>query len=149
MKTLIVYDSIYGNTRIIAEAIAQGIPGQVALQQAGEVHASELSGFDLLVIGAPTQGGRPTESVQILLDSVSGTALQGKKVAAFDTRLKAKWVKIFNYAAPRIASTLQEKGGVLVNEPAGFIVKGRSGPLLEGEVERAREWGKRIGETRV
>jgi flavodoxin I len=66
------------------------------------------------------------------------------RVASFDTRIKAKWVKLFGYAAGRIEKALIEKGGALA-APAGlFIVKGTKGPLEEGEEERAAAWARGI-----
>jgi flavodoxin I len=66
------------------------------------------------------------------------------RVAGFDTRLTAKWVRIFGYAGPKIAAALQQKGGTQVGSPGGFFVKGKEGPLVEGEVERAAAWAREI-----
>ena len=63
MKTLVIYDSVHGNTRKIAEAIGEAVSGEVKVQRAGEVDASRLKEFDLLFVGAPTHGGRPNLSV--------------------------------------------------------------------------------------
>jgi flavodoxin I len=147
MKTLVVYDSVYGNTKIVAQAIADAIPGEVQMLRVGEAVPSDLKVFDLLIVGSPTQGGRPTEAMQGFLKQGHLSSLQGMKVAAFDTRLTAKWVRIFSYAAPRIASSLQEKGGTLLGAPGGFFVKGTKGPLLDGEVEKAIAWAKGIAES--
>jgi len=147
MKALIVYDSVHGNTRIVAQNIGDAIPGEVNVLHASQVNASELRTFDLLIVGAPTHGGRPTEAIQDFLEKVQARALKGTNVAAFDTRLTAKWVRIFGYAAPRIAASLKEKGGTLVGSPGDFFVKGTKGPLIEGEVERAAAWAKGIVES--
>jgi flavodoxin len=143
MKTLVVYDSVHGNTEKIAKAIGDAITGEVQVLQAGEVNPAELKAFDLLIIGSPTHGGRPTEAMQDFL-KVLGPALQGTNVAAFDTRLSTKWVRIFGYAAPRIAGKVKKKGGTLIGAPEGFFVKGTEGPLTEGELERAAGWAKGI-----
>ncbi len=63
MKALVVYDSVHGNTREIAESIAQGLSTSAKTLHASEVNPQELKGLDLLVIGSPTQGRRPTETV--------------------------------------------------------------------------------------
>lgn len=144
MNTLIVYDSVHGNTEKIAKAIGDAIAGDVQVLRAGEVNSSELKTFDLLIVGGATHGGRPTEAIRDLLDQVPGNALQGTNVAAFDTRSPAKWVRIFGYAAPRIAGTLKKKGGTLIGSPEGFFVEGTEGPLREGELERAALWAKEI-----
>ena len=144
MKALVVYDSVYGNTEEIARAIGDAISGEVKVLRAGEVNPSELEPVNLLVVGSPTQGGRPLQPVQDLLNNLPGHSLKGASVAAFDTRLTAKWVVIFGYAAGRIAKTLEKKGGNLAVSPEGFFVKGGKGPLKEGELERAAAWAEEI-----
>jgi len=144
MKALIVYDSVYGNTEIIARSIGGAISGDVKVLSIGEVNPSELESIDLFIVGSPTQAGRPTPAMQDFLKSVPETTIKGINVASFDTRLTAKWVIIFGYAAGRIAGNLKRKGGNLVARPEGFFVKGTKGPLKEGEVERAADWAKEI-----
>ena len=141
MKTLVVYDSTYGNTEKIAQAIGEAIGGEV--RRAGQVSPSDVKGFDLVIVGSPTMGGRPTEAIQALLKAV-GAALRGVNVAAFDTRLTSKWVRIFGYAAPRIAGSLKEMGATFLGSPEGFFVLGKEGPLKEGEIERAAGWAKEV-----
>jgi flavodoxin len=144
MNTLVVYDSRFGNTKIIAEAIANAIPSNVRVLHANEVMASELDNYDLLIVGAPTHGGRPSEPAGEMLSKIQKSALLGVRVAAFDTRIPSNWVKIFGFAAPRIAKKLSERGGTLVVEPEGFFVVDGEGPLAEGEVERAAAWAQEI-----
>ncbi len=141
MTALVVYDSTYGNTEKVAQAIGQAVAGKV--RRVGQVSPSDLKEFDLVIIGSPTMGGRPTEAIQALLKAV-GPALKGANVAAFDTRLTSKWVRIFGYAAPRIAGSLKEMGAALLGSPEGFFVLGKEGPLKEGELERAAAWAKGI-----
>jgi len=143
MRALVVYDSVYGNTEKIAEAIGGAITGgEVRVLREGEVGPPELENISLLVVGAPTQGGRATPAVRDFLDRVSRAEINGLDAAAFDTRVASKVAKIFGYAAGRIASSLKKKGANLVAEPEGFFVDGTKGPLTEGELERAAAWGK-------
>jgi flavodoxin I len=148
MKALIVYDSVYGNTEKIARAIAEAITpsGEVKVLGAGEANPSELESTDLLIVGSPTHGGRPTPAVQDLLNKVP--KLQGINVAAFDTRSQSKLVKVFGNAAGRIAHNLEGKGGTLIASPEGFLVTGTKGPLKEGELERAADWAKGMLESK-
>jgi flavodoxin len=142
VKALIVYDSTYGNTEKIAKAIGAALTGEVKVLRAGEVNPAELNAFDLLVIGSPTYGGRPMPSVAELLNKIPESAIKGKNIAAFDTRIPTKLAKIFGYAADRIAKNLKEKGGNPVVPGEGFFVNGKEGPLKEGELERAASWAK-------
>ena len=144
MKALVVYDSVHGNTEEIAKAIGDAIAGEVSVRRVGGVSAAELKAFDLLIVGSPTHGGRATDAIQDLLNRVPASALQGTNVAAFDTRLTTRLVRIFGYAAPRIAGKLKKKGGTLIGAPGGFFVKGTEGPLTDGELERAAGWAKEI-----
>lgn len=157
MNGLIIYDSFFGNTEKIAQAIGQalGAPGEIQLLRVGEVKLEQLRGLQLLIVGSPTRGFRPTPAISDLLKGLPKNHLKGTKVAAFDTRFTEEeikssaaflpfMVKIFGYAARPIADRLQEKGGELIEPAEGFYVRGTEGPLLEGELERAAEWARRI-----
>ena len=150
VKTLIVYDSVYGNTEKIARAIAAALTpaGEVKPLRPGELNPSELQAVDLLIVGSPTQGGRSTPAILNFLNKVSEPAIKGIHVAAFDTRFSTRLVGIFGYAAGKIADSLKRKGGTLILPPEAFFVKSRQGPLKDGELERAAGWAKRILESK-
>ena len=148
MRALVVYDSLYGNTEKIAEAIGGGIiGGEVRVLRAGEVGPPELENISLLVVGAPTQGGPATPAIRDFLGRISKAEINGLDAAAFDTRVATKVARIFGYAAGRIGGSLKGKGARLLVEPEGFFVDGKEGPLTEGELERAAEWGKKLSEA--
>ena len=142
MKVLIVYDSVYGNTEKIAKAIGEAIIGEVKVLRTSGANLSELECLDLLIVGAPTHAGRASPAAKDFLNTISD--ITGVNVTAFDTRLTTRWVRIFGYAAGRIGKDLEKKGGKLIAPPEGFFVKGKEGPLKEGEIERATSWAKKI-----
>jgi flavodoxin I len=148
MKALVVYDSVYGNTEKVARAIGDAMTpsGEVKVLRASETNTSELASIDLLIVGSPTHGGRPTSPVQDFLNRVPQPSLKDVNLAVFDTNTRAtsKFAKIFGNAAGRIAGQLTKKGGVLVVPPEGFLVTGTKGPLKEGELERAAAWAKGV-----
>ena len=144
MGTLVVYDSVHGNTERIARAIGEAITGEVRVLRVGEVSSSELGTFDLLIVGSPTHGGRSTQAIQDLIKNAPATVFEDTNVASFDTRLTSRWVGIFGYAAGRIAGSLKRKGGRLAVPPEGFFVEGTKGPLKDDEVERAAGWAREI-----
>ena len=156
MKALVVYDSVFGNTGKVAQAIGQalGSPEEVETLRVGEVTPEQLTRVTLLVVGSPTRQFRPTPATTNLLKSIPANGLQGVKVAAFDTRflesainkvrILAFFVKIFGYAAKPIADRLEKKGGELAAPPEGFYVGDTEGPLLEGELERAAAWAGQL-----
>ena len=143
MNTLVVFDSAAGNTEKIAKAIAAGIGPNAKAIRINSPEAGQLENASLLVVGSPTYGGRPTEG---MLKYLNGPSLPSKtlKVATFDTRLKMKLSKLFGYAADKMGTHFKEKGIMIKGKPEGFIVKGRNGPLAEGELERANSWGKSL-----
>jgi flavodoxin I len=144
MKTLIIYDSGYGNTEIIARAIGDASPGEVQVLRVSQVNTGDWEAVDLLIIGSPTHGALPTEAVQGLIDRMGPPAREGVKAATFDTRLTWGFLDRWGgFAAPKMAESLKEKGWTLVGEPGGFFVKGlKKGPLKRGEAERAAAWAK-------
>ncbi|MBN1135112.1 MAG: flavodoxin family protein [Anaerolineae bacterium] len=156
MKAMVVYDSAFGNTEKVAQAIGQalGSPGDVAIVRVGNARPEQLAGLTLLVVGSPTQKFRPLATISGFLKGIPNNGLKGVKVAAFDTRMTesdvekirilAFFVRIFGYAAKPIADRLLKKGGNLAVPPEGFYVAGTEGPLLEGELERAADWARRI-----
>ncbi|MGD8793682.1 MAG: flavodoxin family protein [Anaerolineae bacterium] len=156
MKAMVVYDSAFGNTEKVAQAIGQalGSPEEVETVRVGSVQPGQLAGLSLLVVGSPTQKFSPLGTISGFLKGIPNKGLQGVKVAAFDTRITeqaveevrilAFFVKLFGYAAEPIAKRLQKKGGELAIAPEGFYVGGTEGPLLDGELERAAEWAGQI-----
>ncbi len=144
METLVIYDSLYGNTEQIAKAMAAALGKEAKAIKVGEAKAAEIAKYAYVIIGSPTQGGRPTKAIKTFLDSLTADVLSGKRFAAFDTRAKSFVTKLFGYAAPRIEAVIKEKRGNCTAQPQGFIVEGTKGPLADGELERAATWAKAI-----
>jgi flavodoxin len=149
MQALIVFDSVHGNTEMIAGAIGDALAGEVRMHRPqGAEDALTVESVDLLIVGSPTHGGWFTEAIKDWLDKIPADALQGMHSAAFDTRTGPTILsRIFGFAAPRIARSLEKKGAILVGEPGGFIVEGIKGPLKEGELERAAVWVQEIASS--
>ncbi|HUI69546.1 MAG TPA: flavodoxin domain-containing protein [Spirochaetia bacterium] len=143
MDALVVFDSVAGNTEKIAQAIAAGIGAGTKAVRPNSPDAKHCERLSLLVVGSPTYGGRPTETMQKYLDTLSSLP-KALKIAAFDTRLKMKFARLFGFAADKMEVFFREKGIGTKGRPEGFIVKGRNGPLAEGELERANAWGKSL-----
>lgn len=131
MKTVVIYDSVYGNTEKIARAVGENLTGGVKVVRACDMNASDLRSFDLVIVGSPVHGGRATPLIEAFLRQLPAHSLKGKSVAAFDTRFEAEeqgvglriLMSVIRYAADRIARDLTKKGGALVAEPEGFIVE--------------------------
>ena len=155
MQALVIFDSVFGNTEKIAQSIAAGLRTAHETQclRAGAVSVAQINAADIIVMGSPTRSFRATPATHSVLEAIPSAALQGKKVAAFDTRILMTGVKglLFRkiidkggYAAPIIASGLESKAGAMALPAEGFFVKGEEGPLVDGELERAVDWGKKL-----
>ncbi|MEW5717921.1 MAG: flavodoxin family protein [Chloroflexota bacterium] len=155
MNTLVIYDSVFGNTEKVARVIerAVGANGLVETLPVNQVTKEKLRGLDILVVGSPTRGFRPTEAISKFLNALPRNHLAGVGVAVFDTRIVLETInsQVFRflvdkggYAASHIAKSLERKGGKLVAPPEGFFVMGEQGPLKDGELERAADWARRI-----
>jgi hypothetical protein len=161
MKSIVVYESFYGNTELIAQAIAEGLArhGEALAVRVGDVEPSLLSDVDLLVVGAPTHAwGLPraktrasveTSAVDpsrpLVRDWLAGVpAGDGRPAAAFATRLDSPRL-LTGSAAKGIARRLRHRGWTSLSRPTSFRVTGTSGPLAAGEIGNARVWGDQLG----
>ena len=160
MKAIVVYESHWGNTAAIARAIAEGIGPEARAVSTAEATGDALSGADLIVAGAPLLGfSLPTESMVKGLASEAGKApappdlshpsmrswleslRKGSgRAAAFETRI---WWSPGS-AAKAILGKLEAAGYLQAAKAERFIVKGRYGPLRDGELERAKAWGAEL-----
>lgn len=158
MRALVVYESAWGNTRTVAEAVGGVLGRGMAVRVAPVETAPALADVDadLLVVGAPThafglsrprtradaaaRGGRrlPT-GVREWLASGAPPALLA---AAFDTHVRRP--DLPGHAGRAAAGRLHRLGCVMVVPPESFGVEGYEGPLLPGELARARQWAETI-----
>lgn len=139
MSALVIFDSNYGNTQKIAEAIAGELGAKTV--RVSDFDRNKLVGVELVVVGSPIIGWRPTENTKKFLDGLEEGRLNGIKAAAFDTRMKA-WYS--GDASKKIAKKLQKAGAEMAGEPNCFYVKGKEGPLVEGEIEKAVAWARSL-----
>jgi flavorubredoxin len=158
MNAIVVYESHWGNTARVAEAIAEGIgDGAVALST-GDVTPAVVAAADLVVAGAPVNAfGLPTDDIRRTIATqhtspppdLSHPSLrswlsnlrpaQGSG-AAFETRMR--WSP--GGATGAIDRGLREAGYEPIAKPGKFVVTGTHGPLRAGEIERARAWGAEL-----
>ena len=151
MQTLVVYDSKFGNTEKVAQAIARGI-GQLsevqvtAASEATHTLAALTSPPDLVLIGGPTQNRGPSEGLRALMKALP-EIFRGIPAACFDTRYRGP-VLLMGSAASAAGKALVKSGAELVAPPESFYIV-RHGPMehqtLEpGELERAAAWGRAV-----
>ena len=141
MKSLVIYDSVHGNTKTIAETIAKELGSETRTISVLEFKPEYLKEVKLLVVGSPIIAWQPTMKMMDFLMAFKKKQLDGFKAAVFDTRVE---LFIHGDAAGKIAVELARAGAVIVTEPMGFKVKGKEGPLKKGEVERAAAWARSL-----
>jgi flavodoxin len=146
MKTLIVYFSKFGNTRKIADAIAEILrsEGTTRVIPLDQLAVSDLNAADLVIMGSPTHKMNLPETVGAAFETLPRRILRSTAVAAFDTSYKMSWWLTGFTAAHRLARKLGKLGGKQVVPPETFHVVEREGPLYDGELERAKEWAAGI-----
>jgi len=149
MLTVVIYDTKFGNTAKIAEAIARGAGarGGVSVLDTAEAARSLMERPDLLIVGGPTQKRGPSPALRGFVDALP-PSLRGVPAATFDTRYRgATW--LMGSAAAEAAKRLGKAGARLAAPPESFFIA-RGGPLegqrLEaGELDRAETWGRAVG----
>ena len=169
MRALVVYESMFGNTRLVASSIADGLRAgyQVTVVPVAKATPELVAAADLLVAGAPDPPARaahcgvPAKAAQTAAKAGSGLRLDpdaggpgmrdwlediGHRdglAAAFDTRVNGLAV-LTGRASRRIARLLKRHGYRLVAAPQSFLVCSH-GTLLDGEASWARRWGMTLG----
>ena len=166
MRALVVYESVYGNTHRVAEAIARGLTsaGPVQVASVADARYENVHRYELVVVGGPTHAhgmsrpetrqsaiitsSREVDDLQHLEPDAGGMGLRAwldmlglcdGHAAAFDTRLHGHPL-LTGQASKGIAGMLRSHGFHLVAEPISFLVD-RHDHLLAGEEERAERWG--------
>lgn len=164
MTAVVVYESMYGSTRAVAEAVAQGLRESHVPTDLVEVGALEARdgtlpvGTTLLVVGGPTHAfgmSRPATRADAVgfIDAPLVSAGPGIRewlehaelpggiaVATFDTKVAKP--PLPGSAARAAARVLKARGARLLVRPHSFRVEGRTEGLLDGELDSARHWGK-------
>lgn len=157
MDALVVYESMWGNTRAVAEAVAQTLSTGLDVDVVEVGAAAPFTELDvgLLVVGAPTHafglsrpttrqdaarraGGPVISSTIGLREWIEASSSARLPVATFDTHVRHPNVP--GHAGRAAATLLRRRGCTLVDRPQSFDVEGYEGPLLPGELDRARRW---------
>ena len=151
MKTLIVYDSVFGNTAKLAQAIAKALDSKAV--KVSECTEADLQSLDRIIAGSPTRMFKPMPSMKSAIKGLPDGSLKGVKVAAFDSRFAVEesdskmlsfMANKFGYAAEKMLKGLEKKGGTAAAEPIGFFVSGNEGPIVKDEEKRAAAWAKSL-----
>ena len=146
MKAIIVYESMFGNTKKVAEAIAENLNNiekiETVIKTTKDVDPTEVLDFDLILIGSPNHMGGPTRGIKKFIGKLEKIGLRGKKGATFDTYVR----KNVNKAVRKMERKITEKVPGLEVVTSGLSVKvgGISGPVLEEELHKCKEFTNTI-----
>jgi flavorubredoxin len=147
-KAIVVYESVYGNTKRLAEAIRDGIlqAGKIEckIAKTGEIHTEELCDFDIILFGCPNHNQAPALNLMKFIDRASIVHLKGKTGGAFDTYSGGNK----GVALTKLEAELKKKmpGIRMVTSGLSAKVESRRGPLADAELTAAKEFGKKIAE---
>ena len=141
-KAIVIYESVFGNTKRAAEAIIEGMKGagvEATLSTPKELDPNQLSDSDAIIIGSPNHMGGATRDIKKFIDKLGKLKLEGKLVAVFDTYAGGEYEK----AVKKMEKQLGEKApGLKIASPGLSIrVEGVRGPLSEGELPKGKEFG--------
>ena len=171
MRAVVIYESMYGNTRAVAEAIGDGLRAngdgtEVTVLPVGRAAPETLDGAELLVVGGPThvhgmtrprsreaaaEAARKPGTTLVLEQGAEGPGVRewlkslghlNVFAAGFDTRMHGP-PALTGRASKGISRELEGLGGHLVVNPESFLVT-RENTLDPGEDERARRWGQEL-----
>jgi len=149
MKGVVVYDTSYGNTKKIAETIAESLKEsglEVDLFHVKEVKKLSAKDYGFLVLGSPTRFGTMSFAVRGFLGKVKGEEWMNKPFAAFDTENPENVEKKQGSAAEKIAERLTDKkmNQLVPVLKALVLSQALKGPLQEGEIERTKEYARTL-----
>jgi flavorubredoxin len=150
-KAIIVYESIYGNTKKVADAIAEGVrqSGDIECKvvKTSEVHTNNLADYDIILFGCPNHNQEPARNMTKFIERVITVNLEGKTGAAFDTYTGGNKGIAVSKLEQLIRKHLQ--GFEIKTEGLSIEVVDRKGPLVENAVSDAQEYGRKIVELLI
>ncbi len=147
MESLVVYDSKFGNTKKVAEAVADGLRshGPVRLLGLDKLPPQNLGKVDLLFIGGPTQAHGLSARMRQFVDALEPRSATGMVATTFDTRFRVP-AAISGSAAKTIGRKLRRVGVRMFAPPESFFVSRGVPKLEQGETERAAVWAKTVAD---
>ena len=145
-KVIVVYDSLFGNTKMVAESIIEGMKQvlkvDATLGKPKEIDLNRLAEYDIILVGSPNHVGGATMGIRRFIGKLGKISLEGKLAAVFDTYA----AKDFEKAAKKMEKQIREKvpGLKLAASGLSIRVKGMRGPIVDGELPKCREFGVKI-----
>jgi len=147
-KIFVVYDTKYGNTKLAAENILEGIREvegfETSIGYVKEIDIGKMADYDVIVLGAPNHMGRPSQTIKKFVGKLGKLELKAKHVAVFGTY--SGRVRIVDRAVKKLEKMVEKKLPKLklISPSLSIRVNGIPGPLVEGELPKCKGFGRRI-----
>lgn len=148
VKVFVVYDTKYGNTKLAAETILEGLREvegiDTSIGYVKEIDVGKMADYDAFVLGAPNHMGRPSQTIKKLVERLAASDLKAKDAAVFGTysgrardpdRAVKKLEKMVAKKLPKVK---------LVSSGLSIRVNGIPGPIVEGELPKCKDFGRAI-----
>ena len=148
LKVFVIYDTKHGNTKLSAENILQGISDvrgiETSFGYANEIEVERVADYDAIILGAPNHMGRPSRTMKKFVDRLANVDLKTKYVAVFGTY--AGKMRPVDRAVRKLEIMVQEKlpNLNLISPGLSVRVNGITGPIVEGELPKCYDFGRKI-----
>ena len=147
VKVFVVYDTKYGNTKLAAENIVDGLGEgeglETAISDVKEVDLGKVAEYDAILIGTPNHIGSPTRIIKKFIDKLGKLDTKAKWIAVFDTNLGGSQLE---KATKKMEKRINEKipGSKLILPGLSIKVEGMKGPIEDRELLKCKEFGEKI-----
>ncbi len=151
-RALIVYHSMFGNTKSVAMSLAKGLKDagiKTDCLSIDEVDIGTITSYDFVAVGGPTHMINISKPMKTFLEQLKTIDLRGLKGFSFDTRNpsrlnKRSWLVLENSAAKRIEGLMKRMKIKIIYPRQSALVEGREGPLLDGAEARFKQLGEEL-----
>ena len=147
-RVAIVYESKYGNTAQVAEAIREAMRGagvpEVVSVKVDSADVNRVATFDAILVGSPNHIGGPTRRVKKFIRCLAAFDLSGKRLAFFDTYIGGDFGKAVAKMEDEFKA--RNQGAVVVTPGLSLRVDGMKGPVADGELAKGADFGKLVAE---
>ena len=148
VKIFVVYDSKYGNTKLVAEKIVEGMNAiggvEVAIGYVNDVDTAQVAAADVVVLGGPNHMGTASRTIMGFVDTLAKVNPKALWVACFDTYMGRE--KARGRAARKLEKKVGEKlpNAKLITPALSIKVTAIKGPIADNELPNSLEFGKKI-----
>jgi hypothetical protein len=170
MRALLVYESMFGNNQAIAEAVAEGLAPEVTVEvvEVGHAPVPIPDEVELLIVGGPNHAfgmSRPSTREQAAQETDEPLVSAGIglrewldslppldrpiRFVTFDSRVDKNVIRTVDRTAGSLRKRLRKRGMRPLDDSESFLVEDMKGPLVPGELERARAWGAELAAAAI